>query len=93
MSQRNTTIRDRHRQQIRKTQAACGICGQPIDYELPHTDPMSFVVDHIIPLIRGGTDTLDNKQASHRACNQAKASRIDGAGIVKRSNSLTRPGG
>lgn len=26
----------------------------------------------MIPLNKGGTDTLDNKQASHRRCNRAK---------------------
>jgi 5-methylcytosine-specific restriction endonuclease McrA len=90
---RNTTTRDQHRNTIRQTRAACGICGGPIDYDLPYLDPGSYVVDHIIPLIKGGTDTLDNKQASHRACNAKKAARTDGAGIVKRSASLARPGG
>ena len=90
---RSTTIRDHHRNQIRRTRAACGICGAPIDYQLPYLDPMSFVVDHIIPVTLGGTDTIDNKQASHRACNRAKGARVDGGPIIRRSGSLTRPGG
>lgn len=36
----------------------------------PH--PMRYEVDHIIALDNGGTDTLDNKQASHRKCNRDK---------------------
>lgn len=73
---RNTTIRDRHRAAIARTKPPCALCGTEIDYKLPHIDPMSFVVDHIAPLSRGGADTLDNKQAAHRVCNRAKSDRI-----------------
>lgn len=72
---RSTTIRDKHRAIIAKAKPNCAICGQPIDYRLPHLDPMAFVVDHIKPLARGGTDTLDNKQATHRSCNLGKAAK------------------
>jgi len=37
---------------------------------------MSFEVDHVIAVNNGGTDTLENKQASHRACNRAKWDRL-----------------
>ena len=74
---RSTTTRDHDRNAIRRTQPPCGICGEPIDYELPHTDPMSYVVDHIIPLNKGGTDTLDNKQAAHRLCNRFKSDKTE----------------
>lgn len=76
MPSRNTTIRDRHRQHIAKTKPDCGICGNPIDYQLPHLDPGEYVVDHILPRHRGGADTLENKQAAHRSCNGEKSSTI-----------------
>lgn len=63
---RNTTIRNRHRATIARSKPPCALCGNPIDYQLPHTDPWSFVVDHIIPLAKGGADALANKQAAHR---------------------------
>lgn len=69
---RSTTQRDRDRNAIRRTKPPCGICGGEIDYTLKSPDPGSFEVDHVLPLARGGTDTLDNKQASHRACNRDK---------------------
>lgn len=72
MTTRSTTTRDHHRRTIARTRPACGICGQDIDYTLKSPDPGSYEVDHVIPLARGGTDTLDNKQASHRACNREK---------------------
>lgn len=96
MVKRSTTTRDRHRAAIRQGQPPCGICGKPIDYTLIWADdsagkriphPRSFVVDHIISLARGGTDTLDNKQAAHRDCNRTKGDR-DFALIPKRSASL-----
>ena len=77
MSQpRSTTTRDRHRASIKRERPPCGICGQDIDYALPYLDPMSFVVDHILPVARGGADELDNKQAAHRSCNQVKAAKV-----------------
>ena len=73
---RSTTVRDRHRKTIARDQPPCGICGQPIDYDLPHTDPQSFVVDHIIPRAKSGPDTLANKQAAHRTCNRTKSDKL-----------------
>lgn len=44
----------------------CALCGKAITYE-------ELTLDHINPLYRGGTDTLDNIQAACFACNQFKA--------------------
>jgi 5-methylcytosine-specific restriction endonuclease McrA len=73
VSTRNTTVRDRHRSAIRRTKPPCSLCEQPIDYTLPHLDPMAYVVDHIVPLNKGGLDVLENCQPAHRACNRAKS--------------------
>ena len=74
---RNTTTRDRHRRVIARMKPPCGICGEPIDYSLHYLDPMAYTVDHIIPLAKGGSDELDNKQAAHRDCNRGKSDRLD----------------
>lgn len=66
----------------RCTRANCNGC-------VPH--PLSFVVDHIVPLRHGGKDTLANKQAAHRSCNRAKGDRADGGPVLRRSGSLARP--
>jgi 5-methylcytosine-specific restriction endonuclease McrA len=87
MPPRSTTQRDKDRATIRRGKPACALCGQPIDYTLPHLDPYEYVVDHIIPLHRGGPDRLHNKQAAHRKCNAAKAGRLV-APIVRRSGTL-----
>lgn len=88
---RNTAVRDRHRAVIAKGRPPCALCGQPIDYTLPHMDPGEYVVDHIVPRNRGGSDTLDNKQAAHRRCNRAKSDHVDGGSVLRRSGSLARP--
>ena len=90
MVRRSTTQRDKDRATIRKSGAACYICGDPIDYQLPYMDPGEFVVDHVVPLSRGGADDLSNKRAAHRSCNRAKADR-DHAPILRRSPTLERP--
>ncbi|MFD4294149.1 HNH endonuclease [Rhodococcus sp. NPDC058532] len=74
-SGRNTATRDRHRRYVARGKPPCGLCGSEIDYTLPHLDPGEFVVDHITPLALGGEDTLDNKQAAHRRCNEIKGAR------------------
>lgn len=66
MTTRNTTTRDKHRAYIKRGKPPCGICHEPIDYTLPHLDPGEYVVDHIVPLNKGGDDALANKQAAHR---------------------------
>ncbi|AOT25169.1 HNH endonuclease [Mycobacterium phage Terror] len=87
---RNTATRDRHRRAIQRghpdcgsehhdcsqKHPHCGICGEPIDYELPHLDPWEFVVDHVVPIAAGGPDELWNKQAAHRFCNGEKSDRL-----------------
>jgi 5-methylcytosine-specific restriction endonuclease McrA len=73
---RNTTRRDRYRRQLSLGQPPCAIEGcqlGPIDYQAHHLDPRAFTIDHITPLAAGGTDTLDNLQPAHRACNRTKS--------------------
>ena len=69
---RNTTQRDRDRKAIRREKPPCALCGDPNDYALRSPDPMSFEVDHVVPIARGGADDLRNKQAAHRKCNRDK---------------------
>lgn len=71
-----TTVRDNHRRAVRRRRDPCGICHHPIDYGLRWPDAWCFVADHIIPIARGGPDTLDNLQAAHRHCNQVKYDKL-----------------
>lgn len=84
---RSDALRKKHRAIIAKAKPACHICGEPIDFELEYPDPMCFVVDHLVPIAKGGADTIDNKKAAHHACNSKKRAR-DYAPIIRRSGAL-----
>lgn len=84
---RDSAQRIRLRARVKATQAACHICGKTIDYTLKYPDRMAFTIDHVVPLHKGGTDTIENVKAAHAACNSKKRARLV-APIVKRSGSL-----
>lgn len=84
---RNYTIINKARATYRRTKPNCAICGKPINYNAHRDDNDALNVDHIIAFTKGGTDTMNNYQPAHRACNSKKRAR-DHAPIIKRSNSL-----
>jgi 5-methylcytosine-specific restriction endonuclease McrA len=47
----------------------CGICGTDVD-------PLEFVVDHRIPIEKGGEHSYVNTQVAHRKCNGKKGKRL-----------------
>ncbi len=44
----------------------CAICKKPI------VSMKDVTIDHIIPLSKGGADTLENMQLAHSSCNREK---------------------
>ena len=56
----------------------CARCGHNIDPGLDARHPMSFTLDHVVPLSKGG-DLLDpaNARSMHRRCNSAKGNRTE----------------
>ncbi|WP_200210898.1 HNH endonuclease [Micromonospora coerulea] len=87
---RDSGARKRHRQNLAHHKPECHLCGKPIDFDLPHTDPMSFEVDHIVPISAGGSSHSSNVAASHKACNRAKGDRTEDMSTLRRSGSLAR---
>lgn len=87
---RPTTIRDRLRKQVAADKPPCWLCGEPIDYSLPHMDPMAFVIDHVVPLAHGGKNDITNVAPAHRTCNRTKGARHVSP-IIRRSGALARP--
>ncbi|MFJ6810644.1 HNH endonuclease [Streptomyces anulatus] len=55
----------------------CARCGHNIDPTLDARHPLSFTLDHVVPLSRGG-DLLDpaNARAMHRRCNSQRGNRV-----------------
>lgn len=68
---------EKNKQIILKTQRICGICGKPVDMHLKYPDPMSPVIDHIIPIDKGGhPSAMENLQLAHWSCNRQKSDKL-----------------
>ena len=55
----------------------CHICNKNINLSLPRKTSMEgwengLHIDHVVPLSRGGSDTLENVRPAHGACNLKK---------------------
>lgn len=55
---------------------SCGLCDGQIDPDIQWPDPFSKSIDHIIPLIHGGTHESHNLQWAHLRCNISKGARL-----------------
>lgn len=63
----------RKQARLRKEGRNCSWCGKPIDYTLPHTDPMSFTADHPEAINNGGHLYKQELAPMHRSCNSKKS--------------------
>lgn len=54
----------------------CHLCGEEIDMELKWPNVLSFTVDHVVPLARGGSNDLKNIRPAHGSCNFSKRDRV-----------------
>lgn len=61
--------RKRHKTVFDKTNGVCYLCHEPLDFN-------TFTIDHVIPISKGGTRTLDNEMPAHEDCNLAKGNSI-----------------
>lgn len=57
----------------------CGLCGEPVDATLKVPNRWAPTVDHIVPLVLGGTHDWDNVQLAHMTCNSSKGARVEAA--------------
>lgn len=63
---------------VKRNSNVCWICGGAIDVTLGARDPMSFTVDHVVPLALGGAERdPENLRPAHRRCNSKR-----GTGVV-----------
>lgn len=53
----------------------CSICGNAIDMDLVRPNLMSFSIDHVVSLARGGSHTYANVAPAHLLCNMQKGDR------------------
>jgi 5-methylcytosine-specific restriction endonuclease McrA len=62
-------------QVIERDGTNCAGCGLAVDLTLKHPHRMSKSLDHVVPISKGGTHTLDNAALMHFACNASKGNR------------------
>ena len=68
---------EKNKKVIFKTQNVCGICGKQVDFSIKAPEPLSPVVDHIIPVSKGGhPSAMENLQLAHRTCNRQKSDKM-----------------
>ena len=68
---------ERNKKRILKTKHTCGICGRDVDKSLVYPHPLSPVIDHIIPVSKGGhPSNMDNLQLTHWKCNRDKSDKL-----------------
>lgn len=51
----------------------CHICGHEVAMAKRHPHPLAPTIDHVVPLRRGGTHTMDNVKCAHSLCNCVKS--------------------
>lgn len=67
------------KQLLRKYQGRCHLCGEQVELS-DAASPRYATIDHIVPLSKGGRDTLDNLALACAACNQAKGDTVTSDG-------------
>ncbi|MDL2211659.1 HNH endonuclease [Erysipelotrichaceae bacterium OttesenSCG-928-M19] len=78
------SLYQRNKKVILAKEEICAICGQYVDKTIKTPHPESAEVDHIIPKNKGGTDSLNNLQLSHRKCNRAKSDNLNYIHVEKK---------
>jgi 5-methylcytosine-specific restriction endonuclease McrA len=68
---------EKNKKRMLKTENVCGICGHPVDKSLKYPHPMSPVIDHRIPVSKGGhPSAIENLQLAHWSCNRQKSDKM-----------------
>lgn len=57
------------RQIAERDQWTCQACRFPVNLSVHYNHPAAPTVDHIVPIVSGGSDTRENTRLAHRFCN------------------------
>lgn len=68
------------RQNLDKDPSDCHLCKRPIDLLAPRSTKYiawenGFQIDHLIPISKGGVDTLENIRPAHGLCNISRGNK------------------
>lgn len=62
-------------QVVRTYGSKCSVCSEEIDMSIARTSRLGLTVDHVIPLSKGGQDTIENMRPAHWICNVRKGNK------------------
>jgi len=54
----------------------CWLCDEAVDPALPRVSAGGGTIDHVIPISKGGEDTLENCRLAHWSCNNRKSNKL-----------------
>ena len=84
---------EKNKKRLLKSSTHCGICGRLVNKKLKYPDPMSPVIDHIVPMAKGGhPSAIENLQLAHWQCNRQKSDklyaeeRVTGSAVIGNRN-------
>lgn len=60
----------------------CGLCGRAVDRARTVPHPRAAVLDHIVPMSKGGPHVYANVQCAHFLCNSVKADKAVGEQLL-----------
>lgn len=65
-----------HEEIAERDEHRCHICGDSVDMSLPRTSKLGATLDHVVPVSRGGVDSLENLKLAHWICNVRKSNKM-----------------
>nr|DAT11399.1 MAG TPA: HNH endonuclease [Caudoviricetes sp.] len=87
-NRRYKNLKKLYKHECATTQAPCWLCGQPINYNLPHTHNDAFTIDHMLPYSTHPELLEDptNFRPAHRSCNIQRSNKTpDSLGTLSRN--------
>jgi 5-methylcytosine-specific restriction endonuclease McrA len=69
----------------------CWLCGKPVRYDVGPRHPLAPSLDHRHPVIRGGTNHIDNCELAHYGCNSARHDSVVTSATRRRSRDYGSP--
>jgi len=77
-----TDKRITHEEVAERDNFVCYLCEKSVDMSLPRTSKLGATLDHVIPVSKGGEDSLENLRLAHWVCNIKKSDKILGVDVV-----------
>jgi hypothetical protein len=62
---------------VERDSGVCHICGNDVNLSLPRTSRMGATLDHVVPISKGGLDSLENVRLAHWICNIRKSDSLE----------------